>query len=111
MKNIYFIILSILVIIYIVHEVMKRKFSIAESFLWIIGCIIMLILSIWPHIIDWFAIKLNIAYPPSLFFVICIVFLILMLFRDSKRIASQNEKIIELEQHVANLEFENKKKK
>ena len=43
MKNMYFIILAILVILYVVHEVRKKKFSIKESFWWIIASLIMYI--------------------------------------------------------------------
>ncbi len=106
MKNMYFIILAILVILYVVHEVRKKKFSIKESFWWIIASLIMLILAIFPYSIDRLAKFLNIAYPPSLLFVLCIIFLLFINFRNSKKIAEHQEKIIELAQHVAILENE-----
>ena len=61
MKNMYFIILAILVILYVVHEVRKKKFSIKESFWWIRASLIMLILAIFPYSIDRLAKFLNIA--------------------------------------------------
>lgn len=108
MKNIYFIIISIFAMLYIVLEVRKKRFSIKESFWWIVASIAMLVLSIFPYSIDRIAKLLNIAYPPSLLFVICIVFLVFMNFRSSKKIAEQQEKIIELAQHIAILESKNK---
>ena len=109
MKNIYFIILAIFAIFYIVHEVRKEKFSIKESFWWVVAAIIMLILAIFPYSIDSIAKFLNIDYPPSLLFVICIVFLLFINFKNSKKIAEHQEKIIELAQHVSLLENESQK--
>ncbi len=111
MKNIYFIILSLLIILYVIHEVRKKKFSIKESFWWIIASLIMLILAIFPYSIDKLALFLHISYPPSLLFVLCIIFLLFINFRNSKRIAEHQEKIIELAQYVALLEEELKERK
>lgn len=101
MNNIYFIAISILCMVYVVLEVRKKRFSIKESFWWMIASIVMLILSIFPYSIDYLAKLIGISYPPSLLFVICIVFLVAMNFRNSKRIAEHQEKIIELAQNVA----------
>jgi hypothetical protein len=101
MNNKYFIILSILVILYVVNNVRKKKFSIKESFWWFLASVLMLLLSIFPKSIDWVATKLNIAYPPSLFFVMCIIFLLFMNFRNSKRISELQMKVVELGQEVA----------
>lgn len=101
MDNKYFIIVSIVVMLYVINIVRKKKFSIKESFLWVVGSIIMLLLSIFPYSIDYFADKLDIAYPPSLFFVICIFFLLFINFRFSKRISELQEKVIELGQELA----------
>lgn len=109
MKKIYFIILALFSLIYVIYEVRKRKFSIKESFWWFVAALIMLVLAIFPYSIDKFAKLLNIAYPPSLLFVICIIFLLFINFRNSKRISEQQEKIIELAEEVALLKSEVKK--
>ncbi len=106
MKKIYFIILAFLSIFYVIYEVRKKKFSIKESFWWITACILMLVLAIFPYSIDKLAQFLNIEYPPSLLFVICIIFLLFINFRNSKQISGHQEKIIELAQHIALLEEE-----
>lgn len=111
MKKIYFVILALITFIYIVHSIRKRKFSIKESFWWVVAAIIMLILSIFPYSIDHLANFLNIDYPPSLLFVLCIVFLVFINFRNSKRLAEQQEKIIELAQELAILKAEKRDKK
>ena len=101
MKNIYFIIIAALSMVYMFHEIRKNKFSIQESFWWMMAAIVMLILSIFPYSIDKIATFFGITYPPSLLFVFCIIFLIFIIFRNSKRICEQQEKITELAQNLA----------
>ena len=101
MNNIYFIIISVIVLFYVINIVRKKQFSIKESFWWFIGSVIMLLLSIFPYSIDWFANKLDIAYPPSLLFVFCIIFLLFINFRNSKRISELQMKVVELGQELA----------
>lgn len=112
MKNIYFIIISILVIFYIIISVRKNKLSVKTSFGWIMASFAMLLLSIFPYSIDWLAKILGINYGPALFLTLCVVLLIIIDFNYSKRLADHNKKIIELEQHLAILESkENEKEK
>lgn len=101
MNKMYFIIISLLCMIYVISVVRKRKFSIKESFWWMIASIAMIILSIFPYSIDWLAELFGIEYPPSLLFVFCIIFLTFINFRNSKRLAEQQEKIIELAQNIS----------
>ncbi len=101
MNNIYFIVISIFILLYVVNGVRKKTFSIKESFWWVIGAVIMLFLSIFPYSIDWIAKRLSISYPPSLLFIVCIVFLLFQNFRDSKRISELQIKTIELAQELA----------
>ena len=101
MNNWYFIIISVFVIIYVINIVRKKLFSIKESFWWFFASILMLLLSIFPYSIDYLAKKLNISYPPSLLFVICIIFLLFINFRNSKRISELQMKIVEIGQELA----------
>ena len=101
MNNYYFVVLAILVVFYVINIVRKKKFSIKESFWWFLLSLVMLFLAIFPYSIDWLAQKLNISYPPSLLFVICIIFLLFINFRDSKRISELQMKVVELGQELA----------
>lgn len=96
-----FILIGIIVIVYIFNTVKHGKFSINESIFWMFGAFIVLILSIFPKIIVFLADKVGIDYPPSLLFMLCNVFLLFMVFRNNRRIAEQQEKIIELGQQLA----------
>lgn len=111
MKNLYFIILSIIIIIYIISSVRKNKLSVSTSFLWILSSIAMLLLSIFPHSIDWLAKTLGISYAPALFLTLCIVFLLIQNFNFSKKIYTLNEKVIDLAQELSLLKGEENEKK
>lgn len=109
MKKIYFIIIAMFAFVYVIYEVRQRKFSIKESFWWVVASIIMLLLAIFPYSMDYLAKVFNVAYGPSLLFVFCIVFLTFINFRNSKKIAEQQEKITELAQQVAILKEKNRR--
>jgi len=109
MKNIYLIVLFLIIIVYVFRSVLKSKMPIKESFFWMVGSIVALVLAIFPKCLDGVSLYLGISYPPTLFFIICILFLLFMIFRDSKRIAEQQEKICELAQQIAVLKNEVKK--
>jgi len=111
MKNYYFIILSIIVIIYIINAVRHNKLSIKISFGWIVASMFMLFLAIFPYSMDWLAKLLGINYPPALFLTLCVVLLVIIDFNFSKKMEILSKKIIELEQHIAILESEKNERK
>lgn len=104
--NYFFIILAIIFMIYVYSNVKKQEFSIEESVFWVIGTIVLLLLSIFYKSLDKIALSIGVSYAPSLVFVIAIMFLLFINFRSSKKISKQNEKIIELAQRLSILEFE-----
>ena len=110
MKKIYFILMSLFSMFYVIYNVKNKKFSIKESFWWVLSSLIMVVLSIFPYSIDYIAKVFGVSYPPSLLFVFCIVFLLFINFRNSKRISEQQMKIIELEQNLAILKEKNNHK-
>ena len=99
--NVVFIIIGILAILYILKNVKDGKFSIVESIFWVSGGFAILILSIFPVLVDRTAKFIGIDYTPSLLFVLSILFLLFINFRNSQKIAKQQEKIIELAQKMA----------
>ena len=104
--NYFFIIIALVFIIYIFNMIKKKNFSIKESIFWVLGIFIILIFAIFPKFLDKIAINLHIEYPPSLLFLVSILFLLFINFRNTQKITKQNEKIIELAQRCSILEFE-----
>lgn len=101
MKNIYFIILSAIVIVYMFLSIRKNKLSVSNSFLWIVFCIGLLILSIFPKSLDWLAKIVGISYPPALFLTIAVVILFVINFSYSKKIEELEKKVIDLAQELS----------
>ena len=101
MKNIYFIIVSAFIIIYMVISIRRNKLSISNSFLWIIFCTVLLFLSIFPKSLDWLARLVGISYPPALFLTIAVVILFIINFSYSKRIEDLQKKVIDLAQELS----------
>lgn len=102
--RIFFIVVGILLILYIYHNVKKHTMSQDESMLWMLGSVVILILSIWPNIVVWLSGIVGIEYPPSLLFLITSVYMVLFLFRNSQQISVLKEKNKELIQNAALLE-------
>ena len=101
MKNIYFIVAALIVILYMIHSIRKDKLSVSNSFMWIIFCIGLLLLSIFPKSLDWLAKGLGIDYPPTLFLTIAIIILFILVFIQSKKIEELQKKVIDLGQELS----------
>ena len=101
MKNIYFIVVALILLFYVIYIVRKERLSIKESFWWIICSLFTLVLAIFPKSIDTIAKWFGVEYPPTLMLVFSIMFLLFMNFRASVKISEQNEKITELVQQLS----------
>lgn len=106
--NIFLTVIAILVILYILISIRRNKLSPANSFIWIVFCAILLVLSIWPASLDWLANLLGISYPPTLFLSIALVILFIMNFVQSKKIEDLQKKIIDLGQELSILKDKKK---
>ena len=104
--NYFFITLGVLFIIYIFISIKRNEFTIEESAFWIVGSIVVLFLSIFYKSLDKLSSKLGIAYGSSFIFLIAIIVLLFMNFRNSKKILKMNEQIIKLSHKVSILESE-----
>ena len=91
--------------IYIFNMIRKKEFSIKESIFWVVGTVAILLFAIFPKIIDKIALILKIDYPPSLLFLVGIMFLLFINFRNTKKISKQGDRIIELAERCSILEF------
>ncbi len=103
-KNIYFILLATLIVVYIVSSIRSNKLSIKTSFGWIVGAFAMIFLAIWPKSLDWLSEIIGIEYPPALFLTLCVIILFIINFITSKKLHEDREKIIELAQRLTLIE-------
>lgn len=111
MKNIYFIVLSIIVILYMIFSIRKNKLSVKESFMWILFSIVMLILSIFPHSIDNIAPFFGVEYAPVLLLTFCVVILFIINFTSGKKIDELQKKVVDLTQELSIVKAKQNEKK
>ena len=101
MKNIFFIIAALIVMIYMFISIRKNRLDVTQSFIWIVFCIGMLLLAIFPKSLDWLAGLIGVSYPPALFLSVAVVILFIMVFIQSKKIVELQKRIIDLGQELS----------
>lgn len=98
------IVLTVLFAFYINSKVGKKLYSEKESIIWMLFSIIVIVLSIFPNIVNSLSLAVGIAYPPSFLFVIGFLFLIIVIFHQGQTLSILNERCKELAQNAALLE-------
>lgn len=96
-------------LIYVILKIRSSKLNISDSIFWIITAAILLLLALFPGIASFFASLIGIRTPLNFILIIIIGILLLKVFLMSAQISHQNEKINTLAQHIAFLEFDQKK--
>ncbi|SDG28302.1 hypothetical protein SAMN04488542_13314 [Fontibacillus panacisegetis] len=102
--RIFFALIGLLVIFYVYNRVKKNLFSEKESMFWMLGAVVVFILSIFPKVIDQFSRILGIEYPPSLLFLCAMMFILILLLRQGQQISILTNNVKELIQRNALLE-------
>ncbi len=97
---------SLLALIWVIYNGVKRKLDVQESLSWVFLFFILFVISFIPELIDIIAAFLGIDYPPSLLFVLAFLLLILLIFRLSKEISMIRLKEKQLAQKIALLEHD-----
>jgi hypothetical protein len=94
-----------LVLIGIVLEAIRRDLLNARyAVLWLGAGFVLLVLSLHRPFLDWIALRLGVAYPPSFLFLVAFVFLLVIVLHYSLVISSHRDSIRRLGQAVARLE-------
>ena len=79
--------LSLLSFIYIIINVKDDKLNEKESLFWVIGCLFIFIITIFPKILDRFSYWIGIQYPPSTLLLFSTIIVYVLLFRHYKAIS------------------------
>ncbi|WP_034850095.1 DUF2304 domain-containing protein [Clostridium hydrogeniformans] len=96
----YCFIIAIAFLMLTIVFIKKRSLDIKFSFIWIAVGVIMAILSLNSSIVDKVAEVFDIKYPPSLLFLIGILFCFILIFNLIVVISSLQEKITRLTQEI-----------
>ena len=93
---------SILSFILCIKRIKQSKLKVTNSMIWMLGSLILILMSIFSEGVEWIAIKLGFIAPVNL------AFLLIEVFINNVRITQLNEKIKELAHCIALKEAEEK---
>ena len=96
--------LGVLYTVAVIRTTVRRGMLERESLLWLALSVPVLVLAMFPKLMDATAAWLGIYYPPSLVFVICLILLCYVGFRHAMQISTLSRQTRELAQRVALLE-------
>ena len=91
-----------------VTKIKQAKLKVTNSVIWMIGSILLILMSIFSNVVEWIAIQLGFMAPVNFVFLIIIGFLLIQSFIDNIRISTLNEKIKNLNHYIALKENEDK---
>jgi len=99
--RIFLIICSILAFILCIKKIKKSELKIIDSIVWVVGSIILVLMSIFSSAIEWIALKLGFLSPVSFVFFVFISILLVKTFSSDIKIAILNEKVKNLNHYIA----------
>jgi len=100
------LIISVLMLVFVIYQVKKNKMNIHYSIIWIIWGILLIVLSLFPSLLDKISSLLSIATPTNALFLIMIFLLYCLTFYIYLKISKHNEEIINLNYEIASLKKE-----
>lgn len=92
-----------------VKKIKQSKLKVENSVTWMLGSIILILMSIFSNGVAWISNKLGFVSPVNFVFLAIIAFLLIQLFIDNLNITELNEKIKNLDHYIALKEHEDKK--
>lgn len=94
-----------------VMKIKQSKLKVENSVTWMVGSIILILMSIFSDIVGWLSGLLGFVSPVNFVFLIMITFLLMQTFIDNIHITALNEKIKGLDHYIALKEHEEKNEK
>lgn len=84
-----------------VKKIKRSQLKVANSVTWMLGSILLILMSIFSDLIGWLSEKLGFVSPVNFVFLIMIAFLLIQTFVDNIHITELNEKIKDLNHYIA----------
>lgn len=94
-----------------VMKIKQSKLKVENSVTWMVGSIILILMSIFSDVVGWLSGLLGFVSPVNFVFLIMITFLLMQTFIDNIHITALNEKIKDLDHYIALKEHEEKNEK
>ena len=93
-----------------ITKIKQSKLKMENSVVWMIGSILLILMSIFSNAVEWISEKLGFMAPVNFVFLVLIGFLLIQTFISNIKIAMLNEKIKDLNHYIALKEKGEKKK-
>ena len=100
------LIISLLALVFVVNNIRKEHMDASYAVSWIVFCLFLVLLSIFPSIIDSLANLLNIANPVFALFVFVIAYIFILIFFTNLQNSKHKREIKNLTYEIARLEKE-----
>ena len=104
------VICSLISFILCITKIKQAKLKVTNSVIWMIGSVVLILMSIFSGAVEWIADKLGFMAPVNFVFLVMIGFLLIQTFVDNIRICNLNEKIKDLNHYIALKEYDEKEK-
>ena len=88
----------------ILHLVRRDHLYIRQGVFWIVTALASLLLAMWPYLIDELGRLLGVAYPPTLFFLVAIIVLVVKALVADIALTKMRRDVRRLNQRIALLE-------
>ena len=95
------IISSILAFILCIRKIKKSELKIENSIIWLLGSLILILMSIFSNAVTWISSVLGFEAPVNFVWMCAIRFLLIEIFLDNIRISNLNEKVKNLDHYIA----------
>lgn len=105
------IICSVISFILCIKKIKKSELKIENSVIWLLGSILLILMSIFSGAVSWVSSALGFEAPVNFVFLCVIGVLLIEVFLDNIRISKLSEKVKDLNHYIAIKENEEKQKK
>ena len=102
------IVCSLISFLLCVMKIKQAKLKVNNAVIWMIGSVILILMSIFVNAVEWISNKLGFMAPVNFVFFVMIAFLLIEVFFNNIQISMQNEKIKDLNHYIALKEKEEK---
>lgn len=87
--------------LFVIEAIRRHRLAERYALMWLGASVVLLALSVYRRLLDWVALRLGVAYAPSLLFLVAFLFLLAIVLHYSLVISSHRDSIRRLAQAVA----------
>jgi hypothetical protein len=98
------ILVGLVLIVFVIEAIRRQHLNARYSLLWLAAGAALITFSTYRPLLDWVALRVGVAYPPSLLFIVLFVFLLGIVLHYSLVLSSHRDSIRRLAQAIALLE-------